>query len=774
MKIQYILLCMLMIQLQMMAQITTPLEGWQSHLPYQSAKWVTQSSEKIIYSTEWSIMTIDKSDLSKGFLSKVDGLSDIGIFRTKYDPFNDQLIIVYNNSNIDIVKGSEVINLPNVMTNQTITGDRLIYDIHIEDEKTAILATGFGAVELNTRDLNFGFTTRALRFNGISTYNGFIYASSDEGIYRVERSNRIFPGDFSSWELLSDSEGLPIVYESGAIVTQHDRVYVVIDEQSIWKSDAAGSSFEKIYDSPDEDYRISYLSADGDHLIAGLRDRGTSSFVALIDQNDQASIIRDGCINRTLYAVEDEQSRIWYADEWDLIRYHESGGSVCQKFTADSPYSQENSDIAIKNNKVYVASGGVSDNFTYLFSRRGSYILSEGSWTNLNQDDITRFRDEDILNFYRILPHPTSDDLFMGTYWAGLVQYNEMTEEITIYDQDNSTLRGTQGDEARERISGLVFDDEDQLWIANFGAPEPISVLTPEGNWHSFSTGSSLNLTNPAIDDSDTKWFPVYGNNGGILVYDHGENVQDPTDDRQRFINFNNSEITTNIVSTVAVDLEGSVWVGTGEGPVIFDCGSDPFSSDCRGRRIKVSQDSIGAFLLADVDIRSIAIDGANRKWFGTRNGIFVQSSGGDEQELRFTADSSPLFDDNIIDLAYNGETGEMYIATDKGLQSYRTKTTQGGRRHSRTNVYSFPSPVPPDYDGPIGIRGLAADVNVKITDINGKLVNEIESLGGQAVWDGRDFRGVRVKSGVYLVFSSTTNIFADPDSYVTKIMMVR
>ena len=767
------LLLIMLIQLPCVAQITTPLEGWQSHLPYQSARWVTQSDDKIIYSTEWSIMTLDKGDLSQAFLTKVDGLSDVGIFRIKYDPFNDQLIIAYNNSNIDVVRGNEVINLPNVMTNQAITGDRLIYDIHIQDDQTAILATGFGAVELNTRDLNFGFTTKARRFNGVSTLQDYIYATSEEGIYRVQRSNQVFPGDFSAWDLLTEASGLPLVYEAGAIVSHYDRIYVVLNEQTVWKSDTGGTTFELIYEHSDPEFKISYLSADGAHLVVGLRDESAASLTTLIDEDDQAREIKDGCINRVLYGIEDQQSRIWYADEWDLIRYHEAEATACRKFTADSPYSHQNSDVSIKDSKVYVASGGVSDNFTYLFSRRGAYILSEGSWNNVNQDVITLFRDEDILNFYRILADPKSEDVYIGTYWAGLVQYNEDSGDINIYNQENSTLRGAQGDEARERISGLVFDDEDRLWIANFGAPKPISVLTPEGNWHSYSTGAALNLTDPVIDDNDNKWFSIYGNNGGILVYDHGENVQDPTDDRRRIINSNNSEITTNIVSAIAVDRDGSVWVGTGKGPVIFDCASDPFTSDCRGRRIKVTQDSIGAFLLADVDIRTIAIDGANRKWFGTRNGIFVQSSSGDEQALRFTANNSPLFDDNVIDLAYNGQTGEMYIATDKGLQSYRTKTTIGGRRHSR-NVYSFPSPVPPDYEGPIGIKGLADDVTVKITDMNGKLVNELKSLGGQAIWDAKDFRGLRVKSGVYLVFSSTNDIFSDLDSYVTKIMIVR
>ncbi|MBK8502271.1 MAG: hypothetical protein IPL46_08710 [Saprospiraceae bacterium] len=78
-----------------------------------------------------------------------------------------------------------------------------------------------------------------------------------------------------------------------------------------------------------------------------------------------------------------------------------------------------------------------------------------------------------------------------------------------------------------------------------------------------------------------------------------------------------------------------------------------------------------------------------------------------------------------------------------------------------------------PSYNGPIAIKGLAENANVKITDISGLLVYETRSHGGQAIWDGRDLRGRRVASGVYLVFSAASQNIFDPDAAITKIMLI-
>ena len=123
--------------------------------------------------------------------------------------------------------------------------------------------------------------------------------------------------------------------------------------------------------------------------------------------------------------------------------------------------------------------------------------------------------------------------------------------------------------------------------------------------------------------------------------------------------------------------------------------------------------------------------------------------------------------------MAYNDNTGEMFIATDKGIQSLRTETTGARTTHSG-NVYAFPNPVRPEYRGEIAIKGLARDAEVKITDIDGQLVYQTTALGGQAIWDGRDLNGMEVSGGVYLVFSVSSDAFVDPDTAVTKILVVR
>jgi flagellar hook assembly protein FlgD len=74
------------------------------------------------------------------------------------------------------------------------------------------------------------------------------------------------------------------------------------------------------------------------------------------------------------------------------------------------------------------------------------------------------------------------------------------------------------------------------------------------------------------------------------------------------------------------------------------------------------------------------------------------------------------------------------------------------------------------DYNGPIAIKGLVEDANVKITDINGLLVSESTALGGQAIWDGTNGSGIRVSTGVYLVFTTNEN---GTETNVAKILFI-
>jgi len=162
-------------------------------------------------------------------------------------------------------------------------------------------------------------------------------------------------------------------------------------------------------------------------------------------------------------------------------------------------------------------------------------------------------------------------------------------------------------------------------------------------------------------------------------------------------------------------------------------------------------------------------VDGANRKWLGTSGGgVYLVSEDGLEELEKFNENNSPLLSDIITDICVDGLTGEVFFGTDKGIISYKGEALQGGTSYN--NVVVYPNPVRETYEGPVAIKGLLENTTVKITDMGGNLVFETESLGGQAIWDGTNFNGERVATGVYMIYLSS----ADGElSHVTKILFI-
>jgi flagellar hook assembly protein FlgD len=46
----------------------------------------------------------------------------------------------------------------------------------------------------------------------------------------------------------------------------------------------------------------------------------------------------------------------------------------------------------------------------------------------------------------------------------------------------------------------------------------------------------------------------------------------------------------------------------------------------------------------------------------------------------------------------------------------------------------------------------------VKVTDISGGLVWEIQAQGGQVIWDGKNLEGRKVNTGVYYIFVTNSD----------------
>ncbi len=751
---------------------------WRSHLPYVLGQWVTQSDDKVFYATEQSVVSFDKTEMSVEYLSRVEGLSNASIRLIRYVEGSNTLIVVYNNSVIDLVKPNGIFTLNQIRNFQGIVGEKTIYDIAVESDSTVYLAANYGVSKLNIRSDQFTFTT----FTGVDTrsvrlFEGNLYLATDDGIYRTPVNNANI-ADITTWQELGQQQGFPTMYSSSNMTVFQNFLYFNIND-TLFRSQA--DKVERVYF--ERGFRLQFLSSEGGHLLAGYRcvsgcDRGK---ILYFNTDGTSGKIATDCVGVPNYAVEDKQGRVWIGDYFQEFRMvNRVDAPDCNRMTLNSPYSEFSREMTVHNNQLWLATGGVNQTFSYLFRDHGFASLIDGQWTIYNRNTQAALRGEkqndggdDLFDFLAIAVHPDNGKVYAGSFIEGLIELDG--ENLKLYNEKNSSLGNAVGDTARTRISGLVFDEDNNLWIANHTADRPISVLRSNGEWQSFRPSCNVTeIHQVVVDQSGYKWFMTSSSSVGVLVFDEGD-IDNPADDRCRVFSQNNSNLPTNITNCVAVDLDGDVWVGTSQGIVIFECGSSVFDPQCQGTLRVVELDGFGAYLLATQEIQTIAVDGANRKWIGTRNGVFVLSPTGEEQIARFTTDNAPLFDNNITDIAINQQTGEVFIGTDKGIISYQSDAIAGGTLNKAT-VEVFPNPVRPEYAGPITIRGLARDANVKITDINGKLIYETQALGGQAIWDGRDYNGTRAATGVYLVFSTTNPRYAgfdNPDAVVAKILIV-
>ncbi len=223
------------------------------------------------------------------------------------------------------------------------------------------------------------------------------------------------------------------------------------------------------------------------------------------------------------------------------------------------------------------------------------------------------------------------------------------------------------------------------------------------------------------------------------------------------------ADLPGRLITDLVVDRNGLLWLSGDQGIAYLPNPARVFTEVVLVKPIFERQ-----FLLRDEYVTCLAVDGGNRKWVGTRNGLWLFSETGEELVQRFTAENSPLISDVILDIAINPLDGEVFVTTDQGLVSYRGSATEGGSTHQSVQV--FPNPVRRSFDGSVGIRGLAEDATVKITTISGVLVNELQAQGSIATWDGRNQTGQAVSAGVYLLFSASAD---GGETYVGKLAVV-
>jgi len=753
-------------------QAQVPLYHWRSHLSFNDVIAVTEADGKVFAATSQGLFSYNQSDNSVETFTRVEGLSDAGISAIGWSDAAGVLVIGYSNGNIDLLEGETIHNISAIKRKTNLT--RKSINQITTDGSDAYLSCGFGIVKLNLekREISetwlIGNGGASVMVNGLTIDNSYYWAATASGIYRARKDEPNLQ-DYANWEQQTSVPGSTDDFTS--IASFQNEVYAfdnTAKQLYRWNGNYWQTAFTGINDCLN-------LTSSNDQLVMT-----RSASVDLFNGSSLSSIttyspeiVQWQSISPTdAFAAND--GNIWIGDSKFGMVERTAGGSF-QQILPDGPSDNLGASLSSGDGTVFAATGSKSGD---VFLPAEVHLFRDGEWHTINANTTTNL--DNVNDLVRVASVPGNPDRFYAASWGkGLIAFDNL-QATKHYDPSNSPLEAY-GDNLCW-IGGLSFDRNNNLWMTNALVEHQVKVLKEDGSWASLKY-PGLESTDNFVGDilatkSGIKWVII--TNVGLFAFDNNRTIDDQTDDKYRKLTvrsvFSNNETTISRlysnIQCIAEDQDGALWVGTGKGVVEYYNPDKVFdTSDFYGIQPGVDLgDGLYHPLLEKEVVTSIAVDGGNRKWFGTKNsGAFLFSDDGQTLIRHFNTENSPLLSNNIKSITINAKNGEVFFATDYGIQSYMSDAS--GSNQTFANVYVFPNPVRETYHGDITIDGLMDQSTVKITDIAGNLVFQTTSNGGRAIWNGKDSYGRRVNTGVYLVFCSDQN---GDQSFVTKLLFIR
>ena len=776
----------MMVTTSTLAQDMVPIGGWRDHFPYRSAISAATGGEHVYCATSTACFRYHPNSGEVERITKANGLSDAGINGITWNDALGGLLVHYSNGNLDLVyPDGSYFNMSDIKR-ANITADKSV-NTALMVGTDAYLGCGFGVVvvDLVQREVRetwfIGPNGAQVQVNGIAFHGDSIHLATEEGMYSAYRYAANLAA-FTNWHKRTDLPPAMVQGPFDHVVSFGERL--LINYRSATNADTllmitedAIERFAPHYGSKNRSLRV---SADGQRLV--IARYGT------LNSYDQAMTelmvhhgYPGGYVTDPIMALDGGPGVIWSADK--ALGLARGTGSFNGSWVyPPGPGNDGVYRMDCEGGALYVSTGAVSSTWNNTYNKDGVHHFVGGHWqTDHWENDQLMLGANDFAgaanDMFAVVVDPGDPNrAFAGSWDDGLLEFRNR-QPVMWYNTTNSSLQNEiNGHPGKTNVGGLAFDPDGHLWITNAYAGSPISVFTAEGSWKSFSPGEVLGgnflLSDILVARTGQKWM-IRPRGNGLLVFDDNGTIENVSDDRYKVLN--NMEgsggLPTADVRAIAEDKNGHIWVGTAQGPVIFyDPAGILDNSPADAQQILIEQDGNVQVLLETEVVTAIAVDGADRKWIGTESsGAFLLSPDGRTQIAHFTAENSPLPGNTITCMAIDGESGEVFFGTDRGIIGYRGEAVEGAVENECASV--FPNPLRESHAGPVAITGLVRDSEVRITDVAGNLVYRTTSLGGQAIWPGTDMSGYRVATGVYLILATDREGSTKCNS---KILVVR
>lgn len=706
------LLTILLMGCTSLLQAQNPIGGigqWRSHYDNHRIQNVIEGEYIYVAGPDQIIRIDEQQNITK--IDKSTGLHDIDIANLAWDPNNKQLIVVYKNSNIDVIKGDQVYNI-NAIQLTNLYPNNHIYSIKVFNN-WALLATHFGIVviDLNKHEIKDSWAPNnnnqpTITYD-ISIAKDSIYAATENGIWKSGlNSNGSAP---NQWVHL----------------LQYDQLNI----QHLFQNNAThfGYNSKQIFQLPKENPVLELQNGSIQNITNTARSfticiQYPNQKGALInsDYSFKSSIIIDSnFLAAPMQSLFDKNNNYWVADSAkglllknNNLKWQDLGG----------PKAPIGGALYINEHQLLAPFGS---------REKGYALFTEKGWEN-----IVALGNTNLPNFYAVTIDGqdqsrwfTTDDKIVKINNADQIEWiqpNTLSGKYTAIQSD---------------VNNHIWALQDQQGLVTYNNKDWSSIPLP-------NNFSSSGLRNFIFTKQGHAWL-VAPNQQGLYVYQSKDYFNTETW-KQLGAQANNGNLNSLNVTSFVEDKTGSVWVGTDNGIAIFNCG-DISNEPCNAYLPIVRNNGFNGYLFQHETINGITVDGANRKWIASNKGAWLLSADGMNIIEHFTKDNSPLPNDSISQIIIDPNIGEVFFKSKQQIVSYRGTATEGAIK--QTTIQIFPNPVSSTFSGNIAFRGLVENAIVKITDLSGKLLYQTTALGGQAIWNGRTYEGNKVATGIYLVF---------------------
>lgn len=733
---------------------------WKGYFSYNSIKDISKSEIEVVVASENAYFKKNTNTNAFNTVTTIEGLSGQIITQIYYSEAYKKTIIGHEDGLLIVVNETDgsVLNVVDIVNKVSVPSDKKRINHFYEFNGKLYISTDFGLSTLDLATSEFGDTY----FIGPNGSNIEIFQTTilNNTIYTVAKGYGVLSAsvsnpnlvDFNQWTMMTPGNWK-------GVETISDKIILIDSATSMYSLIGNTPSFMASFSQIPVDFRV----VDKQLVIV------TQNYVYVYDEQLANSYTvnnsADATTMFTCAILKDEKLYIGTQNK-GLITTSKVNTTDFVNTTPNGPIRNKIFGVKSLTDGFWAVYGDYTSAFNPypLDALAVSKYDTKNGWLTIPYQDLLGAKSISSIN---IKPNDEKE-IYFSSFYSGLLKFKNDIPEV-IYNASNSSLRTIEGqvpDDIRVGVSS--FDKNQNLWMTTSVTKNSIHVLKTSGQWQSYALPcvepSLLYATKGVlVDRNNTKWVMT---RIGAIGFNENSN---------KCIIINEKEETgampSRDVRTLAIDKNNKLWIGTIKGlRVLPSVDSFLTQQTLEPKPVIIMEDGLAQELLYQQLITDIVVDGANNKWIGTAgSGVFYISSDGQKTFNIFTKENSPLPSNTINDIEINEITGEVFIATEAGMVSYKGNATAGAE--DLKNVVVFPNPVRPNFTGEVSITGLMDKCNVKITDVNGNLVYEAIAQGGTIQWDTKAFGKYKVASGVYIVHISSED---GVEVETKKIMIIR